>query len=75
MKTTKDVSPAKTRGVLRRTSLYGQQALKPQQDAVVEAMKYMTQEERAVLVNLAQSYADERMNQPARLIFGFGEEA
>jgi hypothetical protein len=43
--------------------------LEKQQQAVVAAMRYMTQEERAVLVTLAESYANERMNLKARFTF------
>jgi hypothetical protein len=40
--------------------------IQQQEQALLDAMQYMTKEERAVLVALAQSYADERMNLPAR---------
>lgn len=42
--------------------------LEKQQNAVVMAMQYMTEDERAVLVSLAESYANERMNKKARFI-------
>jgi hypothetical protein len=43
--------------------------LKEQQEAVMEGMQYMTQEERAVLVGIAQR-ATERAELPASVALG-----
>lgn len=47
--------------------------LEADRKAVTEAMQYLTNEERKILVALAKSYEEERADKPASEIFGRSE--